>query len=192
MTAPHPTARASSDLDARLTDDPIALPDVRQSHSGVLRRSLRTYGHHHRAWPAFPCPAPSAGRYNRHTSASLLTWDVLFLLPVPWVGPVLAPVIVAISMIAAGLTGLRREYQHPPVHLNGPVWVAVLPGWILVFVAFSADFLNTITRRLSEGISLGRLSCWRSHLAPRAPHFTSPLRRSKERPICDHECRLPF
>src|SRR5262245_53438596 len=25
--------------------------------------------------------------------ASLLTWDILFLIPVPWVGPVLAPVI---------------------------------------------------------------------------------------------------
>jgi hypothetical protein len=75
--------------------------------------------------------------------ASLLTWDVLFLLPVPWVGPVLAPAIVAISMIAAGVMVLWREYKHPPVHLNGPVWAAVLFGWILVFVAFTADFLNT-------------------------------------------------
>src|SRR5260370_7926441 len=40
--------------------------------------------------------------------ASLLTWDILFLIPIPWVGPVLAPVIVSASMIAAGLWHLRR------------------------------------------------------------------------------------
>ena len=33
--------------------------------------------------------------------ASLLTWDILFLIPVPWVGPVIAPVLIAVSMIAA-------------------------------------------------------------------------------------------
>ncbi len=34
---------------------------------------------------------------------SLLTWDILYLIPVPWTGPVIAPVIVSIFMIAAGL-----------------------------------------------------------------------------------------
>ena len=33
---------------------------------------------------------------------SLLTWDVLFLIPVPWVGPVVAPVIVSVVMIVGG------------------------------------------------------------------------------------------
>ena len=27
--------------------------------------------------------------------ASLFTWDILFLIPVPWVGPVLAPVLIS-------------------------------------------------------------------------------------------------
>src|SRR6185369_15587586 len=31
--------------------------------------------------------------------ASLLTWDLLFLLPVPWVAPVLAPVIVSFTIV---------------------------------------------------------------------------------------------
>ena len=38
-----------------------------------------------------------------HWPASLLTWDVLFLLPVPWVAPVLAPVLASLSMIGVGL-----------------------------------------------------------------------------------------
>ena len=35
-----------------------------------------------------------------HWPASLFTWDILFLIPIPWVGPVLAPVSVACTMIA--------------------------------------------------------------------------------------------
>ena len=33
---------------------------------------------------------------------SLLDWDVLFLLPLPWWGPVLAPVLIALLMIVWG------------------------------------------------------------------------------------------
>ena len=32
---------------------------------------------------------------------SLSTWDILFLIPLPWVGPVWAPVLVACTMIGA-------------------------------------------------------------------------------------------
>ncbi|MBK6345556.1 MAG: hypothetical protein IPF68_06385 [Bacteroidales bacterium] len=31
--------------------------------------------------------------------ASLLDWDILFLLPVPWIGPVLAPCLLSLMMI---------------------------------------------------------------------------------------------
>ena len=34
---------------------------------------------------------------------SLLTWDILFLIPIAWVGPVLAPVICSIIMILMSL-----------------------------------------------------------------------------------------
>jgi hypothetical protein len=40
---------------------------------------------------------------------SLMTWDLLFLIPVPWVGPVLAPSIVSITLVAGGIWGLIRE-----------------------------------------------------------------------------------
>ena len=37
----------------------------------------------------------------------LLTWDILFLIPLPWTGPVLAPVLVSLALIAAGVAILR-------------------------------------------------------------------------------------
>jgi hypothetical protein len=77
--------------------------------------------------------------------ASLFTWDLLFLLPVPWVGPVLAPVVVAISMVGVGLAVLWQEYKGDPVEVGRMRWVVILLGGVLVFVAFVADFANTIT-----------------------------------------------
>ncbi len=40
--------------------------------------------------------------------ASLLDWDILFLLPLPWWGPVLAPVCIALLMIAWGTQVTQR------------------------------------------------------------------------------------
>src|ERR1035438_4418730 len=38
-----------------------------------------------------------------HWPASIMTWDILFLVPVPWAAPVLAPVVVSVTIIGAGL-----------------------------------------------------------------------------------------
>src|SRR3954466_7524604 len=35
---------------------------------------------------------------------SVFTWDILFLLPIPWFGPVLAPCLVALTMCGIALT----------------------------------------------------------------------------------------
>ena len=48
-----------------------------------------------------------------HWPSSLLTWDILFLLPVPWVAPVLAPSLVALTMVIAGAAVLWREGSNP-------------------------------------------------------------------------------
>lgn len=44
--------------------------------------------------------------------ASILTWDVLFLIPVPWTAPVLAPVISATSMIVLALIIIQSETRQ--------------------------------------------------------------------------------
>ncbi|HUV86310.1 MAG TPA: hypothetical protein VMX79_04290 [bacterium] len=40
---------------------------------------------------------------------SLFTWDVLFLIPVPWSAPVLAPASVAVCFVAVGAYGIIRR-----------------------------------------------------------------------------------
>ena len=45
--------------------------------------------------------------------ATLGDWDVLFLLPWPWLGPVYAPATVAGLMVAFGVAVFRREERGP-------------------------------------------------------------------------------
>ncbi len=40
---------------------------------------------------------------------SLLTWDVLFLIPVPWSAPVLAPALVAVYLTVVGAYGIIKR-----------------------------------------------------------------------------------
>ena len=71
--------------------------------------------------------------------ASLLTWDVLFLIPVPWVGPVLAPVTVALTMIGMGLVLLRLEQRGPVLPAGKKVWLAQIVASLIVIVSFTMD-----------------------------------------------------
>lgn len=43
----------------------------------------------------------------------LATWDVLFLLPWPWLGPVYAPATVALLMVLFGALVFRQEERRP-------------------------------------------------------------------------------
>ena len=75
--------------------------------------------------------------------ASLGTWDILFLVPVPWVGPVIAPVLVALSMIVAGVAILRRESLERPICFGWFHWASIILGGLVVIVAFCWDFRHT-------------------------------------------------
>ncbi|MGI8745300.1 MAG: hypothetical protein ACR2NN_22550 [Bryobacteraceae bacterium] len=72
--------------------------------------------------------------------ASLNTWDLLFLLPVPWASPVIAPIIVSLSMILCGIIALRRPLRIRPLH-----WVSIMLGGVIVVIAFTMDYRNTVT-----------------------------------------------
>ena len=70
---------------------------------------------------------------------SLLDWDVLFLLPLPWWGPVLAPVLISLLMILWGTLASQFERTHHPALSNWRVWVLNLTGVALALYVFMAD-----------------------------------------------------
>jgi hypothetical protein len=75
--------------------------------------------------------------------ASPQTWDILFLLPVPWTGPVIAPVIVSFWMIGSGLLLLWREYNNKVVQITALQGTLIVLGGVLIVAAFMWDFRNT-------------------------------------------------
>ncbi|MGQ4809624.1 hypothetical protein NKDENANG_03047 [Candidatus Entotheonellaceae bacterium PAL068K] len=85
--------------------------------------------------------------------ASLLTWDVLFLIPVPWVGPVIAPLSVACTMIAMALVMLRLEARGPVIPAGKLVWSAQVMAALIIIVSFTMD---VVPRLDAQGTRLAR------------------------------------
>jgi hypothetical protein len=71
---------------------------------------------------------------------SLFTWDLLFLLPVPWIGPILAPVIVAASLAIGGILGLIRA----PARVGWIPWMLLMLGGGIILVSFTWDWRNIV------------------------------------------------
>jgi hypothetical protein len=66
----------------------------------------------------------------------LLDWDVLFLIPAPWYGPVLTPVLVALLLVAGGWGVVVGERSGAILRLRTPAVVLITAGCILVLAAF--------------------------------------------------------
>jgi hypothetical protein len=73
--------------------------------------------------------------------ASLLDWDILFLLPLPWWGPVLAPVSIALLMIAWGTLATQWPDRAAAAGLTPALWVSSSIGIVLALAVFMADAL---------------------------------------------------
>lgn len=73
-----------------------------------------------------------------HWPASFSTWDILFLIPLPWIGPVWAPVLVATTMIVCGSIALRNGGLSIPGHS----WLGIVAGAGVIILAFVWDFRN--------------------------------------------------
>jgi len=78
---------------------------------------------------------------------SLLTWDILFLIPVPWVGPVLAPVIVSVLLVTGGLLLLREGPRGRVASFPPRLWALAIAGALLVLASFTLDSRVVTERR---------------------------------------------
>jgi hypothetical protein len=73
---------------------------------------------------------------------SLADWDILFLIPLPWWGPVWAPMSIA-GLMAAGGTLLVRSGQGTGTLWPGrSAWPACVAGMLLALYVFMADAIR--------------------------------------------------
>ena len=71
---------------------------------------------------------------------SLLDWDILFLLPLPWWGPVLAPVSISLLMIIWGTLASQRDPL--PASAGWRSWSLNAVGILLALYVFMADAMR--------------------------------------------------
>lgn len=79
-----------------------------------------------------------------HWPQGLLTWDILFLLPVMWVGPILAPCILSVTMIGCAEIILRKE-RSGGVKFTMPVLICLIGGSLLIITSFCEDPIRSLS-----------------------------------------------
>ena len=70
---------------------------------------------------------------------NLGTFDLLFLLPVPWVAPVWAPMIVSIALVLFGLIAAWRFRLKQALGVKLRHLVALVGGGLVVIASFTLD-----------------------------------------------------
>ena len=67
---------------------------------------------------------------------SLLDWDLLFLIPLPWWGPVISPMLIAGLFVIGGILAAISERRQSPVWPRGWVMILSIAGAGLALYAF--------------------------------------------------------
>ena len=78
--------------------------------------------------------------------SSVFDWDILFLIPFPWVGPVLAPCIVSITMIGVAVLFFANDIKLSKRNVG-----LLLTGCLVIIYTFCVDYIHLISNSNSRG-----------------------------------------
>lgn len=76
--------------------------------------------------------------------ASLLTWDILFLIPVTWLGPVLAPVICSLTMILMAAVLIPLQEKRTSFRTLIYDWLLIFLGAFIILYTFISDYSSLL------------------------------------------------
>jgi len=84
-----------------------------------------------------------------HWPASFFTWDILFLIPFIWVGPVLAPIINSITMIIMSMLILWFSNKKVSVRFRFSEWLFLILGSFFTVVAYILPYVLHMLQRFN-------------------------------------------
>lgn len=76
--------------------------------------------------------------------ASVLDWDVLFLIPVPWIGPVIAPVTISLVFLLAGGVLIVHDRGEHPFRLRRFEGLVAVAATLVILSTFMHDTAATL------------------------------------------------
>jgi len=75
---------------------------------------------------------------------SLFTWDLLFLIPVLWVGPVISPIIISCLMILLAFQLIRFNSYDLQIPVSLKEWILLIAGSVIVIISWTKDYVSFI------------------------------------------------
>jgi hypothetical protein len=68
--------------------------------------------------------------------ARISDWDILFLIPVAWAGPAVAPVLVSITLLVFAMILLYRDCCGRPIRASLTEWLGFIAAGVIIVVSF--------------------------------------------------------
>ncbi len=115
--------------------------------------------------------------------ASIMDWDVLFLIPSVWASPVLYPVLISLAMFLFAAAILHRSARNRPLSIKLSDWLGWLAASVILVVAFCLGGTHIAEPCYREyfyrslfglGYGLGLAACVRALVRPGPPACPEP------------------
>ncbi|MEE8437058.1 MAG: hypothetical protein V3S22_01845 [Candidatus Neomarinimicrobiota bacterium] len=81
---------------------------------------------------------------------ALTTWDILFLLPLVWAGPVWAPLLVSMVLIACAIILLNLDEKEIILKLSLPYWAGEMAAAVLIVLSFILPGLKVAAGQIPD------------------------------------------
>jgi hypothetical protein len=88
-----------------------------------------------------------------HWPDSLYTWDILFLIPVPWTGPVLAPCLLSLTMIVLAVAILILSTKGYDTKIRAGEWTLLAVGSLTVIWSFCSDYIRALNAHFISSVN---------------------------------------
>lgn len=75
---------------------------------------------------------------------SIFTWDVLFLIPFPWLGPVIAPIINSLTMIILAFFIIHYQKTDKNLKIIKREWILLIIGSFFILYTYLYDYIKLI------------------------------------------------